>query len=42
MHTQAEINTTRTNLDFEPRFSLEKGIKTYISEIQRLHGSKNL
>ena len=38
LHTQANISSTRENLSFEPRFSLEKGIKTYIPEIKRLHG----
>ena len=37
-HTQANISSTRANLGFEPRFSLEEGIKTYIPEIIRLHG----
>jgi len=38
LHTQANIGSTRDNLGFEPRFSLEEGIKTYIPEIKRLHG----
>jgi len=37
-HTQANISSTRKNLRFKPRFSLEEGIKTYIPEIKRLHG----
>ena len=39
MNTQADISSTRENLDFKPKFSLEKGIKTYIPEILRLHGT---
>ena len=38
VHTQANIGSTRTNLGFEPSFSLEEGIKTYIPEIKRLYG----
>ena len=40
MNTKADISSTKKNLDFEPKFSLEKGIKTYIPEIKRLHGEK--
>ena len=36
-HTQADILSTQDNLGFQPNFSLEKGIKNYISEIKRLH-----
>lgn len=39
MHTQADISTTKTNLGFNPTISLEEGIKSYIPEIKRLHGS---
>ena len=39
MNTQADISDTKKNLGFEPKFSLEKGIKAYISEILRLHGT---
>jgi ADP-L-glycero-D-manno-heptose 6-epimerase len=39
MHTQADISTTQANLGFEPVVSLEEGIKAYISEIKRLHGT---
>ena len=39
MNTQADILSTRKNLSFMPRFSLEKGIKAYIPEILRLHGT---
>ena len=38
LNTQADINSTKANLSFEPNFSLEEGIKTYIPEIKRLHG----
>jgi ADP-L-glycero-D-manno-heptose 6-epimerase len=37
--TKADITETRKNLNFEPEFSLEKGIREYISEIIHLHGS---
>ena len=39
MHTQADISSTKKNLDFKPKYSLEKGIKTYIPEILCLHNS---
>jgi ADP-L-glycero-D-manno-heptose 6-epimerase len=39
IHTQADISTSKTNLGFEPKFSLEQGIKAYIPEIKRLFGS---
>ena len=39
MHTQADISSTKENLGFEQNFSLEKGIKAYIPEILRLHGT---
>ena len=38
LNTQADITSTKANLSFEPNFSLEEGIKTYIPEIKRLHG----
>ena len=38
MHTQADITTTEDCLGFEPKVTLEEGIKTYIPEIRRLHG----
>lgn len=34
--TEANIETTKKFLDYEPRFSLEDGIKAYIPEIIRL------
>ncbi len=39
MNTQADISNTKKNLGFEPKFSLERGIKAYIPEILRLHGT---
>ena len=39
MNTKADISSTRENLGFKPKFSLEKGIKAYIPEILRLHGT---
>jgi ADP-L-glycero-D-manno-heptose 6-epimerase len=39
MHTQANIITSKNNLGFEPKVSLEQGIKSYIPEILRLHGT---
>jgi ADP-L-glycero-D-manno-heptose 6-epimerase len=39
IHTQADISSSRLNLDFEPIISLEQGIMEYIPEIKRLHGS---
>jgi ADP-L-glycero-D-manno-heptose 6-epimerase len=42
MNTQADISDTRRELGFNPKFSLEKGIKSYIPEILRLHGSDTL
>ena len=41
MHTQANIDSSKVYLDFMPKYSLEEGIKDYISEIKRLHGSDN-
>jgi ADP-L-glycero-D-manno-heptose 6-epimerase len=38
MNTQADISSTIRNLGFEPKYSLEKGIKDYIPEILRMHG----
>jgi ADP-L-glycero-D-manno-heptose 6-epimerase len=39
MNTQANISSSKQNLGFEPKFSLERGIKAYIPEILRLHGT---
>jgi len=35
--TEANIETTKENLSYEPRFSMEDGIKAYIPEIKRLY-----
>ena len=40
MHTQADIRATQKLLGFEPKISLEVGIKTYISEIKRLYSEE--
>jgi ADP-L-glycero-D-manno-heptose 6-epimerase len=34
-HTQADMSSTKENLDFSPKFSLEDGIHAYIPEIVR-------
>jgi ADP-L-glycero-D-manno-heptose 6-epimerase len=39
MNTKADITITKNDLGFEPKFSLENGIKAYIPEILRLHGT---
>ena len=39
-NTQANINSSKDNLCFEPIISLEQGIKSYIPEIKRLHGAE--
>jgi ADP-L-glycero-D-manno-heptose 6-epimerase len=39
MNTKADISMTQDKLGFDPKFSLEKGIKAYIPEIIRLHGN---
>ena len=39
-HTQANISSSKNNLGFEPKVSLEQGIKAYIPEIKRLHGAE--
>lgn len=41
MHTQADISASQLNLDFYPKFSLEDGIRKYITDIKRLHGTEN-
>ena len=38
--TEANIESTKENLDYEPRFSLEEGIKAYIPEIKRLYNEE--
>jgi len=40
LNTLADITSTRKKLGFEPRFSLEDGIKAYIPEILRRHGAE--
>jgi ADP-L-glycero-D-manno-heptose 6-epimerase len=42
MHTQADISSSKTNLDFKPIVSLEEGISNYIQDIKRLHGTENI
>jgi ADP-L-glycero-D-manno-heptose 6-epimerase len=41
MHTQADISLTKINLGFDPKISLEEGIKLYIPEIKAMHGNDN-
>jgi len=41
-HTQADISSSKEYLGFNPKFSLEEGIKSYITEIKQLHGFENL
>lgn len=38
-NTRANIKNTKKNLNFFPEFTLEKGIKAYLPEIIRLHGT---
>jgi ADP-L-glycero-D-manno-heptose 6-epimerase len=38
LNTQADIASTKENLHYDPIFSLEKGIKSYLPEIKRLYG----
>lgn len=38
--TQANITSSQDNLGFEPKTSLEQGIKSYIPEIKIMHGTK--
>jgi len=42
MHTQANIESSKKDLNFQPNFSLEDGISAYISEIKSLHKTSNL
>ena len=37
-HTQANLDSTKDNIGFDPKITLEEGIKNYIPEIKRLHG----
>lgn len=36
-HTQADIESTRVGLGYEPRFEMEDGIRAYLPEIKRLY-----
>jgi ADP-L-glycero-D-manno-heptose 6-epimerase len=36
-HTQADIQTTKEALGYEPAYEMEDGIKAYVSEIKRLY-----
>ncbi len=36
-HTEADIETTRTGLGYEPGFEMEDGIKSYVKEIRRIY-----
>lgn len=37
MHTEADISSTKNDLSYEPRFSLQSGIADYIDEIKALY-----
>ena len=37
MHTEADITFTCKDLDYQPKFCLEEGIKAYASEIKRIY-----
>lgn len=39
-HTEADIASSRQFLGYEPRFSLEAGIQSYINEIKRIHSAR--
>lgn len=39
MHTQADITSSAESFNFEPQFTLEKGIQEYINDIKRLYNS---
>jgi ADP-L-glycero-D-manno-heptose 6-epimerase len=40
IHTQAEISNTKNDLKFNPKFSLESGIKAYLPEILRIYNTE--
>ena len=40
MHTEADITLTCKELGYEPRFSLEEGIKAYASEIKHIYAAE--
>jgi ADP-L-glycero-D-manno-heptose 6-epimerase len=42
MHTQADISCSSESFNFEPQFTLEKGINEYINDIKRLHNTNIL
>lgn len=39
-HTEANIESARSSLGYEPRYSLEEGIRAYVPEILRLAGKQ--
>ncbi|APC96216.1 ADP-glyceromanno-heptose 6-epimerase [Francisella frigiditurris] len=39
-YTQADISETQKNLGYQPNYSLEDGIKSYITEIKRLYNEE--
>ncbi len=39
-HTQANIEETKNNLGYEPKFTMEDGIKAYVPEIKRLYDTE--
>jgi ADP-L-glycero-D-manno-heptose 6-epimerase len=41
LNTQADITLTQECLGYDPQFSLEKGIETYMPEIKRLYGEES-
>ena len=42
LNTQADIAESKKYLSFDPKFTLEQGIKSYIPEIKQLFGVSNL
>jgi len=36
-HTQADIETTKTELDYSPAYEMEDGIRAYVPEIKRVY-----
>ena len=38
LNTQADITLSKENFQYDPVFSLEQGIKSYLTEIKRLYG----
>lgn len=37
MHTEAELSPSKEHLGYEPRFSLEEGVKAYVDEIRTVY-----